>query len=146
MIEFRPFTHGGEYRTIKSIFANAFTHTSFTRADIIRAWSNCDPRHSSALYDTATNTMMGFILIRPTNPDTLYISFMAIDEKWRGGGHGTAIMKSLMQFYQDKKLNLEVVPVISTLKWYKSLGFKRANKHLYVFHHHGTREQAKHLQ
>lgn len=148
MIEFRPFTHIDEYRTSKSIFANAFTNTSFTRTDMIQAWSNCDPRYSSALYDTATNTMVGFVLIHPSieRANTLYISYIALDEKWRGSGYGTAIMKSLMRFYQGMRMDIEVVPLISTLEWYKSLGFKKADKHLYVFHRHGTRSQTKFLQ
>jgi ribosomal protein S18 acetylase RimI-like enzyme len=145
-MEFRPFTNIHEYRMAKSIFANAFTHTSFTRADMIRAWVNCDRTQSLAFYSSRSKEMIGFILIQTCDPGKSYIKYLAIGEKWRGYGLGTIVMKRIMRFYQSKGISLEVIPLLPVLSWYQSLGFKMSHKYTYYFHRYGTRSQTKALQ
>lgn len=145
-MEFRPFTNIHEYRMAKSIFANAFTHTSFTRANIIRAWANCDRTQSLAFYSTRSQEMIGFILINASYSGKSYITYMAIGEKWRGYGLGTIVMKRIMRIYQTKGISLEVIPLMPVLSWYQSLGFKMSHKYTYYFHRYGTRSQTKALQ
>ena len=145
-MEFRPFTDIHEYRMAKSIFANAFTHTSFTRADIIRAWANCDRTQSLAFYSTRSKEMIGFILIQASDSGKSYITYLAIGEKWRGYGLGTIVMKRIMRIYQNKGITLEVIPLLPVVSWYQSLGFKMSHKYTYYFHRYGTRSQTKFLQ
>lgn len=145
-MEFRPFSDIHEYRMAKSIFANAFTNTSFTRENIIRAWANCDRTQSLAFYSTRSKEMIGFILINASNSGKSYITYLAIGEKWRGYGLGTIVMKRIMRIYQNKGITLEVIPLLPVVSWYQSLGFKMSHKYTYYFHRYGTRSQTKFLQ
>lgn len=129
-----------DYRMAKSIFGNAFSDTFFTRADMKQAWLKCNMDHSFALY--SNDIMVGFVLIQ-MDPRCHYISYIAIDTEWTGRGLGTALMKHVMEKALSEGKSLEVVPLLETIQWYKSLGFKQLRNHLYVFHRHGTRRQLK---
>ena len=129
-----------QYRMAKSIFGNAFSDTSFTRADMKQAWLKCDMDQSFALH--YNSIMIGFVLIQ-TDPRCHYISYIAIDNEWKGNGLGTTLMKHVMEKALSEGKSLEVVPLLETIQWYKNLGFKQLRNHLYVFHRHGTRRQLK---
>lgn len=136
-LEIIPLTNE-HYRQVKSIFAETFP--MYTRQSIISAWRIRDRDYSVGIYNTNTNSIIGFALLMRTNHNSFHMSCFAIQKTNQNMGIGTIFMKCILSKLKNERISINLVPLYDVARWYERLGFHQTGgKYLLHTHYYDTR-------
>lgn len=122
------------YKDVKKLYHTAFPADERVPFWLLMAKSKKENAEFYSVYDK--DKWVGFVYFIHYQ-DILYIYYLAVSEKERGGGYGSKILKKITTKYQNKRIILFIEPVdkraenyeerVNRKKFYEKNGFRDLN-------------------
>ena len=133
------------YKTVKSIFHEAFGEKGYLCEDIGHAWRKRILGASQG-YFSSQGDLLGFAIVNKRTPTkSPYLHFFAVYENYKGLGYGSKILKAVL----DIAPNIYLWPEGKTDEdtealrcWYEKHGFRLSSDNFYVINSYNTRSKA----
>jgi len=132
-----------DYRSVKSIYRDAFDRTAFNIGCLNTSWYYRAKKESYAFI--LNGVFVGFMIAsyHIRNKSNIYIDYIAFDKEYWGKGFGTFALKEMITAYKKFNRSVHLYPLHSGLwPWYERLGFKKTAGGYFNFHSYGTRSMS----
>ncbi|TSO26707.1 GNAT family N-acetyltransferase [Lactobacillus sp. LL6] len=138
MLESKPARWGTKaYRDARQLYLSSFPEWERFSLPSLLVMSLKPSVNFHSLYDGDKFAGLAYYV---ESESTIYLTYLAVNEKLRGHGYGSQILTMLENKYQDKAIVIDIEPVVPTaknykqrisrLKFYERNGFHRTDQKL----------------